>query len=80
MYVFLFSTTFVWNAYYKKIWSRYYHKFKLVLMLSTRHSCPILMKLAFFLQFFEKSSNIMKIRLVEAELFHVEEEGRTWRS
>jgi len=47
-------------------------------MPSTRYSCPILMKLEFFRQNFEKctqTSNFMKISLVGAKLLHAD--GRT---
>ena len=41
-------------------------------MESTRYSCQILIKIGFFRQIFEKSrtSNSIKIRPVEADLFH----------
>jgi hypothetical protein len=42
-------------------------------MKCTRYSCPILMKLGFSLQIFEKYSNkIMKIHPLGAELFHTD--------
>jgi hypothetical protein len=46
-------------------------------MWSTRYSCQILMELEFSRQIFEKFQikHLMKIRLVEAELFHTD--GRT---
>ena len=48
-------------------------------MQSFRYSCQILMKLEFSRQIFEKSSlsNFMKVRPMEAELFHTD--GRTDR-
>ena len=47
------------------------------LHVSTLYSCPILMKIVFSLQSFQKTSNInfMKIRPVGAEFFHAD--GRT---
>jgi hypothetical protein len=49
-----------------------------VVMYSTRYSCQILMKLEFSRKIFEKqTSNFVKIRPAEAELFHVE--GQTDR-
>jgi hypothetical protein len=42
---------------------------------STLYSCPILMKLEFFSTIFRKNTqiiNFMKIRPVEAELFHAD--------
>ena len=48
-------------------------------MQSAGYSCPILMKLEFSRQIFEKASNInffMKIRPVGAKLFHAE--GRAY--
>jgi hypothetical protein len=43
-------------------------------MHSVRYSCPILMELKFSRQFFENIQlpNLMKIRLVGAELFHAD--------
>ena len=57
MCVLIFSTTSVWNIYHskKKKWRRYDKKCILVFMYSTLYSCPILMKLEFFQQTFEKS-------------------------
>ena len=40
------------------------------LHVSNIYPCPILMKFEFSRQIFEKYSNIMKIRVVRAELFH----------
>jgi len=54
-----FSTTFVRNiSHSKKKCARYDKTYTLVLMSSTRYSWPILAKLEFFQQIFEKSSNI----------------------
>ena len=58
------SSIFVWNIFhFKKNWMRCEQKCLLVFMLSPIYSCPILMKLEFFRQFFEKYSilNYMKI-------------------
>jgi hypothetical protein len=55
MCVSIFSTTFVWNiSHSKKNWARYYHKRVSVFMKHNRYSCPILMKLEFSGQSFEK--------------------------
>ena len=78
-----FSTTFVWNiSHYKKNWARYYKKCILVGVWSTGYSSSILMKLEFSRQTFEKYSNFMKIRPVEAEVSHADgrTDGQTWRS
>jgi hypothetical protein len=57
--VLIFSTTFVWNiSHSKKNWARYDQTFMLVFMWSNRYSCPILMKLKFSRQVFEKCSNV----------------------
>jgi len=62
---------------------RYDKKGILVFMYSTRYSCPIVMELEFFfLDRFSKNpqiSNFMKIRLVGAEMFHMDGQmdGRT---
>ena len=55
-------------------WTRYYHTRTSVYMSSTLYSCPILMRLEFFWQFFEKYSNInfKKIISVGDELFHAD--------
>ena len=54
-----FSTTFVWNiSHSKKNWARYDQKCISVFMSGTLYSCPILMKLEFSRQLFEKFSNI----------------------
>jgi hypothetical protein len=58
MCVLILSTTFMQNvSHIKKNSGRYYHKCTKVFMYST-HSCPILMKIEFFRQIFEKLSNI----------------------
>ena len=57
--VLIFFTTFVWNiSHSKKNWGRYYRKCVLVFTYSIFYSCPILMKLEFTRQIFEKFSNI----------------------
>ena len=54
-----FSTTFVGNIFQsKKKWASYDRKCILVFVWSTRYSCPILIKLEFSRQIFEKYSNI----------------------
>jgi hypothetical protein len=54
--VLILSTTFVGNIFHsKKNWSRYDQKFILIFMQSTLYSCPILTKLEFFRQIFEKT-------------------------
>jgi hypothetical protein len=54
-----FSTEFLLNIFHsRKKWARYDQKRILVFMLSTLYSCPILMKLEFSRQIFEKYSNI----------------------
>ena len=75
MFVSIFTTTFVWNTFHsKKNWARYYHKCIRVFTQSTRYSRPILMKLEFSRQSFEKYPNIkiMKILPMGAEVFHVD--------
>jgi hypothetical protein len=73
MCVSIFSTTFFWNIFHsKKNWARYDQKRMLIFMYSTLYSCPILRKLEFSRQIFEKNtqiSNFMKIRPAGAELF-----------
>ena len=55
----------------KKKWARYDQKCISVFMLTSRHSCPILLKLELSRQIFEKKkSNFMKTRPMGAELFH----------
>jgi hypothetical protein len=57
--ILIFSTTFVWNiSHSKKNWARYDQKCALFFMYSTRYSCPILTKVEFTWQIFEKSSNV----------------------
>ena len=59
MCVLIFSTTFVWNiSHSKKNQARYYHKCTSVFMWSTRYYCQTWIKLEFFRQIFENSSNI----------------------
>jgi hypothetical protein len=54
-----FSTGFVWKIFHaKKNWARYDLKCILVSMKSTLYSCPILMKLEFSPNVFEKCLNI----------------------
>ena len=53
------STNFVWNiSHSKKNWERYDQERLLIFMYSTRYTCPILMKLEFSRQIFEKYCNI----------------------
>jgi len=55
MHVSIFSTTFAWNiCHSNKNWERYDQKCILVFMQSTRYSFPILIKLEFSRQIFEK--------------------------
>jgi len=55
MSVLISSTNFVWNvSHSKKNRARYDKKYISVFMYITRYSCPILMKLEFSRQFFEK--------------------------
>jgi hypothetical protein len=57
MCVLVFSTTFIWNiSHSNKNWARYDQK--LVFTSSIRYSCPILVKLQFSREIFEKYSNI----------------------
>jgi len=57
--VLIFSTCFAWNiSHSEKKWARYFHKYILVFMCSTRYSCYILRKLEFSSRIFEKFSNI----------------------
>jgi hypothetical protein len=59
MCVVIFSTTFVRNiSHYNKNRARYDQNCTLLFMSSALYSCPILMKLEFSLQIFEKYSNI----------------------
>jgi hypothetical protein len=61
MCIWSFSTTFVWNvSHSKKKWARNDKKCILVCMYirPTLNFCPILMKLEFSWQIFEKSTNI----------------------
>ena len=59
MSVLIFSTIFVWNmSHYEKNSARYHKKCISTLMLRTRYSCLMLMKLDFFRQIFEIYSNI----------------------
>ena len=60
MCVLTFSTIFVSNIIFhsRKNWARYNQKCLLFFVQSTRYSCPILMKLKFSRQVFEKYSNI----------------------
>ena len=72
MRVLIFSVTFVWNIFHsKKNCTRYDKKLVLVFKLSTSYSCPILMKLEFSGQIFEKYSNIkvIKIRPIGTEFY-----------
>jgi len=58
MCVLIFCTTFVWNiSHAKKNWARYDQKRSMFFMYSTHYSCPILIKLKFSRQVFEKCSN-----------------------
>jgi hypothetical protein len=66
MCVLIFSTSL------KKKWERYDQKCVSVFMHSTRYSCMIIMKHEFSRQIYLKYSNFMKIRPVEADLFHAD--------
>jgi len=73
MYVLIFSTTSVWNiSHSRKNWARYDQKCLLVFMWSTGYACPILTKLEFSWQIFEKYSNIKfhENPSIGAEMFH----------
>jgi hypothetical protein len=73
MCVFIFSKIFVWNISHSwKNLARYDQKCVSVFIWSTRYSCLILMKWN-FLDRFSKNiqiSNLFKIHLMGAELFH----------
>jgi len=70
MCVFIFHTTFVWKIYHpKKNSERYSHICAFVFKWSTRYSLQILMKIV-YLSTVTQISSFVKIRLVEAELFH----------
>ena len=58
MCVLIFSTAFVWSVFHSKHLAKCDRKCILVFMWSTLYSCPILMKLEFSRQIFEKFSNI----------------------
>ena len=76
--VLISSTTSTFNiSHSKKNSARYDQKSILVVMQSTSYSCPDVIKLEVSGQFFffEKYSNVMKIRSVGAKLFH--EDRRT---
>jgi hypothetical protein len=78
MWILVFSTNYVLKiSRSKKKRARYDYKYILVLMYSTRYSRHILIKLEFSRHIFENSqiTNCLKIRPVEAELFHAD--GRT---
>ena len=76
MYVFIFSTTFIWNiSHSKRNLTRYCQKCRNFFIWSTRYSCQILMKLKFSWQSFEKKAQIwrlIKIRAVGAELYLID--------
>ena len=59
MCVLIFSTNFVWKfCHCKKNLVRYDKKCTMIFMQSSRYGCQIVAKLEFFLQIFEKFSNI----------------------
>jgi hypothetical protein len=72
-----------WNISHSKNWERYDQKCILVFMRSTRHSCPILMKLEFSRQIFQKHSNV-KFRKTPSSgsrfVLFGRTDGQTWRS
>jgi hypothetical protein len=75
-YVLRFSKAFVWNiSHSKKNSAKCCHLF-----ISDLDSCRILSKYKFSRQIFEKAqiSNFIKIRPVEAELFHVNRRTYRW--
>jgi hypothetical protein len=84
--VLIFFSTFVWNiSNSKKNRGRYDKKCMLVFMWITRYSCQTLMKLEFSSRIIEKNtqmSDLLKIFLVEAELFHADgrTDRRAWRN
>jgi hypothetical protein len=61
----------------QKNWARYDRKCIFVFVYSASYSCPILKKIEFSRQIFEKYSNFMKISHLGAELFHAD--GQTER-
>ena len=73
-FVFIFSTTFVWNiSHSKNNWARYDQKCMMVFVWGTLF-CQILMKLEFSHMFpkYTRIPNFMKIRPVGADLFHAD--------
>ena len=79
MCVLIFCTTFVWNvSHSKKNSVRYYHKITQVFTQSTCYSCPILMKLEFSQQIFEKPSYQISWKSVQWEpSFSMQTDGQT---
>ena len=58
MWVLISSTTFVWNiSHFRRNWGIYGQKRLVVFTLSTRNSCPILMKTEFSRQILKNYSN-----------------------
>jgi hypothetical protein len=56
--ILIFSTNFAWHiSHSQKNWARYDYKCMLIFMPSARYSCPILIKLEFSSQIFEKYLN-----------------------
>jgi hypothetical protein len=73
MRILIFSTTFVWLIYHsKKNSAGYCHKCRNVFRYSTRQSCQILRKFELSRKKKLKISSFIKIRPVEAELFHAD--------
>ena len=71
----IISTNFVWNIpHSKKNAARYYHKSTSIFMYNIRYSYRILIKRKFCRLVFVnlQMSNLMKIRPLGTELFHVE--------
>jgi hypothetical protein len=66
--VLTFSAPFLCKVPHSKKNSAKYHKCAHFLMLSTRYSRQILIQVGVFQQFFEKVSNVTKIRPVGAQL------------
>ena len=89
MYIAIPSTAYAWNtSHCRKNWAKDDYKGTKVLIYRNLYSCHILMTLGVLKFFFLKStqytsiSNFMKIRPVEAELFHADGriDRQVWRS
>ena len=86
MCVSITSTTFVWNIFHSRNnWAKYNLKHLLIFMLGVHYSCPILMKLEFSRQIFEKYSDIIFHDYPSSESWDTMQtrgrtDGQTWRS